>query len=89
MKAFYQELGLEALGIYIDQSGKASRKLNVVGIPTTLLIDQAGSEIGRTVGSAEWDSGEVVNLIRRYLKGPTAAREPRLPALSNPRETNG
>lgn len=62
------------LHIYIDQSGKASRELNVVGIPTTLLIDQAGSEIGRTVGPAEWDSAEVVNVIPRYLKGPTAAR---------------
>ncbi len=74
VKAFYHELGLEALRIYIDQSGKASRDLNILGIPTTLLIDRKGREIGRTVGPAEWDSGEVVNVIRRYLEKPIAAR---------------
>lgn len=65
---FYREVGIKALGLYVDQSGKAAGMLEVVGLPTTLLIDRNGHEIGRKVGPAQWDSPEVVRLIQRYTK---------------------
>jgi len=68
VKAFYQELGLENLGIYVDRTGKASRQLSAVGIPTTLLVDREGREIGRSVGPAEWDSDEVVKVLEQYVE---------------------
>lgn len=68
VKPFYKELGLKSLGIYVDQSGKAASDLGAVGIPTTLLVDREGREIGRKVGPAEWDSPAIVEMIRRYLK---------------------
>jgi thiol-disulfide isomerase/thioredoxin len=68
VSAFYGELGLNALGIYVDASGKAGYALGTVGIPTTLLIDPAGLEIGRLVGPAEWDSPEYIQIIQRQLK---------------------
>lgn len=71
VKPFYQELGLKALGIYIDQSGKASSELNAVGVPTTLLIDREGREIGRKIGPAEWDSAEMIALLRQHLGLPS------------------
>jgi thiol-disulfide isomerase/thioredoxin len=61
---FYDEIGIEHLTKYIDESGNAARDLNTVGIPTTLLIDREGREIGRHVGPAEWDTPEVVTLFR-------------------------
>jgi thiol-disulfide isomerase/thioredoxin len=74
VKRFYGELGLTALGIYVDTSGKVSRDLDTVGIPTTLLIDRDGGEVGREVGPTEWDSPEVVALIRQHLGLPPAPR---------------
>jgi thiol-disulfide isomerase/thioredoxin len=80
VKAFYEELGLEALGIYVDQSGKAQRALSVLGIPTTLLVDREGRELGRTLGPAEWDSAEIVEFLRRVLEQPSAAQsQPEIP----------
>lgn len=73
VKAFYEELGLEALGIYVDQSGKAQRALSVLGIPTTLLVDRDGRELGRTAGPAEWDSDEIIEFLRRVVEQPSAA----------------
>jgi len=72
IKQFYAELGLTALGIYVDTSAKVARDLNTIGIPTTLLIDRDGREIGRAVGATEWDSPEVVTLIRQHLGLPAA-----------------
>lgn len=75
VKPFYQELGLKALSIYVDQSGKASSELNTVGVPTTLLIDREGREIGRKIGPAEWDSAEVITLMREHLGLPSNAQK--------------
>lgn len=68
VEAFYQELGLNALGIYVDASGKAVGKLGAVGIPTTLLINPDGLEAGRLVGPAEWDGPEIIEILEQQLK---------------------
>jgi len=47
---FYEELGLEALAIYVDSSTRAMRALGALGLPTTLLLDPDGNEIGRLLG---------------------------------------
>ena len=68
VKKFYRALRLEALGIYVDKTTRARTALGITGIPTTLLIDRQGREIGRFAGPAEWDSQEAIKTIRRYLE---------------------
>ena len=75
VRTYYDEIGIKALRIYIDQSGEASSALGVNGIPATLLIDRAGRELGRKIGPAEWDSPEVITLIQGYL-GASAPDQP-------------
>ncbi|MFC3003889.1 TlpA family protein disulfide reductase [Falsiroseomonas tokyonensis] len=70
VEVFYKEIGLRSLNIYVDPTGAASRALNAVGIPTTLLIDRDGREVARKIGPAEWDSPELVGAIRRHLDLP-------------------
>ena len=67
MRKFYGEIGIKNLAMHIDSSGKAARELGAVGVPTTLLIDRAGREIGRLVGPAEWDTPEMIAFIRRRI----------------------
>jgi thiol-disulfide isomerase/thioredoxin len=67
VKQFYQEFGLKALGVYLDPSGQGSRDLNTVGIPTTLLVDRDGREIGRKIGAADWDSPEMIVFFRKAI----------------------
>lgn len=71
VRPFYEELKLEKLAIYIDRSAKVTRQLAVVGIPTTLLIDAEGREIGRLAGPAEWDVPEFVTFIGSQLRKGT------------------
>lgn len=70
VQIFYEEINVRALAVYIDASGQAPGQLGVVGIPTTLLIDGAGREIGRLTGPAEWDSPAAIAAIRRHLDAP-------------------
>lgn len=67
VKQFYAQLGLASLGTYLDPSSEAASAINAVGVPTTLLIDRDGREMGRKIGPAEWDSPEVVALLREHF----------------------
>ena len=74
IRKFYAEVGIQKLGMYRDKSGSATHQLGTVGIPTTLLIDRAGREIGRLVGPAEWDSPEVIEFLRCAISSDDAAQ---------------
>lgn len=67
VRKFYGEVGIRHLDMHLDSSGKAARELGAVGLPTTLLIDRAGREIGRLVGPAEWDTPEMIAFIRQHV----------------------
>jgi thiol-disulfide isomerase/thioredoxin len=73
VRRFYQELGLENVGIYVDPLGKESRGLAIPGVPTTLLIDRQGREVARKMGAAEWDGPEMVSLVERVMHARSAS----------------
>jgi thiol-disulfide isomerase/thioredoxin len=75
IKPFYQQLSLTSLGIYVDPSGKAAGDLNSPGVPITVLVDREGREIARKLGPAEWDSPEMIGLIRQHLGLPAHERK--------------
>jgi thiol-disulfide isomerase/thioredoxin len=52
---------------FIDNKLKYSRAMDINSIPTTILIGTDGVEIGRLVGSIEWDHKEAIALINYYL----------------------
>lgn len=74
VRAFYDEIKIRALRIYVDKTSSAATDLGVVAIPVTLLIDREGREIGRKIGPAEWDSQEIITLIRGY-EAPSASNQ--------------
>jgi hypothetical protein len=41
--------------------------MQVVSLPTTVLIAPNGREVGRLVGTAEWDAPEALALVNWYL----------------------
>lgn len=55
------------LPIYTDEGRKVAREAGAKNLPTTLIIDRQGMEVARLVGPAEWDSPEVVAVLRTYL----------------------
>ena len=67
-KAFLDEIGVSNLTFFQDSSNGLLKDLRKVsratGLPTTILIDPSGCEIGTMYGPAEWASGEAKDLIR-------------------------
>ena len=69
VKQFYAEIGIRSLATYVDPASRAMGALGLIGIPTTLLIDRQGREIGRRTGPAQWDGVEAVRMIEGHLNG--------------------
>jgi thiol-disulfide isomerase/thioredoxin len=67
VRRFYAEIGIQHLSLYIDASMQASFDLGAPGLPTTLLIDGEGRELGRLIGPAEWDTPEMVAFLKNHL----------------------
>ncbi|MGH6942769.1 MAG: TlpA family protein disulfide reductase [Geminicoccaceae bacterium] len=67
IKVFFEQVGVAHLEIYRDPEMRASRELRVPGVPTTLVIDRKGREIGRVLGPAAWDSDEALVVLRRAM----------------------
>ncbi|MBT8433752.1 MAG: TlpA family protein disulfide reductase [Gammaproteobacteria bacterium] len=67
IRKFYEDLGIELLYVYHDPTGSAFSRLNLSGIPATILLDSDGRGIGYVVGPVEWDSPEVVREIRSHI----------------------
>ena len=59
---------LENLPVFHDPKGRSLLELKVRGLPTSVLFDKQGREVGRLAGHAEWDSDEALALIEFYLK---------------------
>jgi thiol-disulfide isomerase/thioredoxin len=67
VRDFYREVGIQHLGIYIDESASAISSLGAFGLPVTLLLDRQGRELGRKLGEATWESPEVVAYLKEVI----------------------
>jgi thiol-disulfide isomerase/thioredoxin len=66
-KKFLGDIKAEKLEAFADPTAKEGTRLKVIGMPTTILIDAEGREIGRLIGPAHWDSAEAKRLIEAQL----------------------
>lgn len=61
--SFLEDNGFE-LPVLLDRTGQVGGQYGVRGIPTSYVLDTEGRVLGMLVGAREWDSPEVVELMR-------------------------
>ena len=64
---FLEKYDLTELPVYVDRQTVISRGLRIKGLPTSVLLDRRGRELGRLAGHAEWDSAEALALVDYYV----------------------
>jgi thiol-disulfide isomerase/thioredoxin len=71
-KAWLKEVGVQKLAYYADPSARAFQDLKSIGrafgMPTTILLDPQGCELGTIAGPAEWASDDAIKLIEAALR---------------------
>jgi thiol-disulfide isomerase/thioredoxin len=72
-KAWLREAHVDHLAYYADPSAKVFQDLKAVGwafgMPTTLLVDPQGCELGVLAGPAEWTSEDALKLVTAAIDG--------------------
>lgn len=72
-RAFLNEIGVRHLRSFADPATKSFQALRAVGrgfgLPTTLLVDAQGCEVGFLAGPAEWASAEAKALVQAAAAG--------------------
>jgi len=72
-RPFLTEVGVKSLQFYADPSAEVFQRLKkagkVVGLPTTILVDPKGCELGTMPGPADWASEDALKLTAAAL-GP-------------------
>nr|WP_281721407.1 TlpA disulfide reductase family protein [Nitrosomonas nitrosa] len=71
---FFTEIGIKNLLVYFERRGTVLGKYVIVGLPTTLVIDREGREIGRATGAADWDKPEMAAVLRKLIDARTGVR---------------
>ena len=67
IRRFFSEIGIMHLKPYLADSVRTFAALAVVGLPTTILMDRKGREIGRLVGPAEWNSPDAIAFFQKII----------------------
>ena len=69
--AFFKDVAIAHLAYYADPSARVFEELKTAGkafgMPTTVIVDPSGCEIGSMAGPAEWASDDGVRLIGATL----------------------
>jgi len=75
-KNFLKDANLTKLGYFTDTKAKVFQDLKnigrALGMPTSVLVDSQGCEIGTIAGPAEWASDDAIALIKAAVKPATA-----------------
>ena len=68
IESFFSDNNLVNLNKFRDPKGKIAMSYGVTALPTTVVIDPSGKEIGRIIGDIDWNTENIRAFFRNLLK---------------------
>ena len=68
IESFFSDNDLVNLNKFRDPKGKTAMSYGVTALPTTVVIDTSGREIGRIIGDIDWNTENIRAFFRNLLK---------------------
>ena len=65
---FFDDNNLVNLKKYRDPRGRIAVNYGVTALPTTVVINPTGIEIGRIIGDIDWDTADVRSFFKKLLE---------------------
>ena len=65
--SFFNDYNLVNLSKYRDPRGKMAIEYGVTALPTTVVIDPTGVEIGRVIGDIDWDTANIHAFFKKLV----------------------
>jgi thiol-disulfide isomerase/thioredoxin len=67
-RKFFSDIGVQNLTYYEDANNKVFQELKrvgrAIGLPTSILVDGNGCELGYLAGPADWSSDDAIKLLK-------------------------
>ena len=63
-KPFMEKNAWKNLALYTEPQARFQRDASIRGLPTTIIIDKTGKEVGRVEGEVNWTAPEVVEKLK-------------------------
>ena len=63
---FFEDLSIKNLKVYFISSINLPKKLQLRGIPTTILINKDGLEFARIIGSVDFEDKNFIKWLNKY-----------------------
>ena len=65
-KKFFNDLQIQNLKLYYDDSVKLANTFSLIGLPTTIFIDKDGDEFARIIGSIDFGDQNFIKWLSNY-----------------------
>jgi thiol-disulfide isomerase/thioredoxin len=65
----FEELGIAQLPKWRDADSALARRMGVMGLPVTVILNPEGQEIARMQGDAEWDGDSARAIVAALMDG--------------------
>jgi len=65
IKAFLKEYKVD-FPVYLDPEGVAAQEIGISSLPTSILIDREGRALAVVAGALEWDSEEMIAMMKNW-----------------------
>ncbi len=82
---FLAKLGLDKVKVYLDPKSEVGKAFGVRGLPTSIVLDAEGREVGRVEGAADWDSAKMLAVTRTAREGTAVTPANNAAATGSPR----
>jgi thiol-disulfide isomerase/thioredoxin len=69
-KPFMDKNGWKNLALYTEAQARFQRDAGIRGLPTTIIIDKTGKEVGRVEGEVQWTSPAVIEKLKSLAAAP-------------------
>ena len=68
VKRFFEEIGVQSLPVLLDPKSALARKMGVLGLPLTVILNPEGQEVARLIGDAEWDGADARAMLAALVQ---------------------
>ena len=65
-RKFFEDLKIENLKIFYDDSVKLANNFELIGLPTTIFINKNGEEFARIIGSIDFEDNDFIEWLYTY-----------------------
>ena len=68
LKRFFDKAGIDNLPRHRDIKQQLARKMGILGLPITVILNREGEEIARLRGDADWSSNSAKAIITALIE---------------------